>query len=573
VLSSLTEDADSADTCLVMRVTRALGLWAIAACTGAALWLPASALAAATASQSFSSPGEHPFVVPAGVTSLQVSLTGGNGGNGYPAEPGGLGATVVATLSVTPQETLFTEVAGDGQIAAVPGFGGGGAGGQNEDNAAGAGGGASDVRTCSTNAADPANPSGCAALGSLGSRLAVAGGGGGGGDQGANPGVSGGEGGGAGGPGAAGLPDNEGKGGLGGKAGGQNAGGEAGGNSSSGAAGGGLLGAGGEGGAGYEFVGGGGGGGGGGIHGGGGGGGGDEKTEVSVPAVGAGGGGGGGSSGVPTGVTRVASFAVEQTPPSTQPAATYTWTLPPPAAVTAAPQTLTSTTASLSGTVNPDGSVITGCEFSISPAPPSGASSPCAQQVGAGGTPVAVSAALSGLSPGTAYTVTLAAASAQGSSSGVPMTFTTLSSSSATNGATLSVTNLKLSPSRFKRGKRAAKLARAKPTPTATTISFTLSRAATAQLDFEVARTGVLVGRTCSVISKAHSKGTRCALYTALSHHLTVAAHAGANRIGFDGVLDGRVRLATGSYRLLLRATAGTASATAAQRPTFTLLG
>jgi hypothetical protein len=38
---------------------------------------------AATASQAFTTFGEHAFVVPTGVTSVQVSLVGGTGGSAY----------------------------------------------------------------------------------------------------------------------------------------------------------------------------------------------------------------------------------------------------------------------------------------------------------------------------------------------------------------------------------------------------------------------------------------------------------------------------------------------------------
>jgi hypothetical protein len=45
------------------------------------------------------------------------------------------------------------------------------------------------------------------------------------------------------------------------------------------------------------------------------------------------------------------------------------------------------------------------------------------------------------------------------------------------------------------------------------------------------------------------------------------------NRISFDGVLDGGRRLSPGAYRLSLTASDAGARTTAAQRPTFTLLG
>src|SRR5271165_4339127 len=141
---------------------------AISACTGLGL-APAIARAAETRSQSFASTGhEQVFVVPAGVSSLQVTLIGGSGGN-TGSSIGGLGEKVLGALAVTPGEQLFTEVGGDGTDY-EPGYNGGG----QESGPSGGGGGASDVRTCSESA--------CQQTASLDSRLLVAGGGGGGGE-------------------------------------------------------------------------------------------------------------------------------------------------------------------------------------------------------------------------------------------------------------------------------------------------------------------------------------------------------------------------------------------------------
>jgi hypothetical protein len=95
--------------------------------------------------------GVQSFVVPAGVTSITVSVSGAAGGpDGYGTQPG-LGATVTATLAVTPGTTLTLQVGGVGGAGtdAVPGSGGyngGGAGGADTSYAGGGGGGASDIR-------------------------------------------------------------------------------------------------------------------------------------------------------------------------------------------------------------------------------------------------------------------------------------------------------------------------------------------------------------------------------------------------------------------------------------------
>ena len=403
---------------------------AVGAIAGAML-SPVGADAAETASASFTTTGEHAFVVPAGVTSVQVTLVGGTGGEGSESHnthkaPGGAGRIAVATLAVSPGETLFAEVAGNGLSAGMGGYGGGGTGGLRAFNGegGGGGGGASDVRRC----AMAQSPASCAPGSSLASRLVVAAGGGGGGGAGGetpspNNSIEGGSGGEGDTTGAGGAQDaKKDHGGGGGKQGGPSSPGAPGAESELEATAGGL----GTGGNGGQSFSGGGGGGGGGVFGGGGGGGGGSTSEPGfILYNSAGGGGGGGGSGVPAGTTGVSGFSFAEPLPGAQPSAAFTWTLPPPAAVTGSPQAVTSTSATLTGTVNPDGSSVNACNFLVSPAPPSGASIPCSQQVGAGASPLAVSAALGGLSPATVYTVTLVASSAQGTSTGAPVTFTT----------------------------------------------------------------------------------------------------------------------------------------------------
>jgi len=546
----------------------------------AAMVGPAGAQAAETASQSFATTGEHTFVVPAGVTSLRVTLVGGSGavgglGNSGFHAPGGTGATAIATLAVNPGQTLFAEVAGNGQINGIGGYGGGGAG-THSGETAGGGGGASDVRTCSATASS----SSCSGGSSIASRLVVAAGGGGGGRGGADTGdsvsIKGGAGGEGDAPGGAGAFDPNGdNGGDGGQQGGANSPGAGGGHSAV-AASPGELGVGGNGGTSLAAV---GGGGGGGVFGGGGGGGGLFSEKAGNFFNSAGGGGGGGGSGVPEGASGVSGFTREPTAPGTGPVVTFSWTSPPPAASTGIPTSVSATTATLNGAVNPDGSSVADCHFVISPAPAAGALLPCPQQIGAGSTPVAVSVSLVGLSPAASYTVTLVAASAQGTSTGAAVTFLTpiaaaSSSSAASSGDRgLTVGGLRLSPSHFRHGKHLATLAKTgtKGLPAATTISFTLSAAATVTLTFERPQSGVLVGHKCVARTKVHRNNRPCTRYLKASGAVRRSAHAGAGRIRFEGVLDGGKALAVGTYRLSLAASAAGSTATAAQHPTFTL--
>jgi hypothetical protein len=174
--------------------------------------LPACAAAEQSAPVTFTGEGEHVFTVPAGVTSVNVQLVGARGaaarlefGGAPPA--GGRGGRIEGTLPVSPGETLFVEVGGEGaqdlsETIGLGGFNGGGNGAFAEfpgHAAGGGGGGATDVRTCSMTPSTPGQPAACATTATLASRLLVAGGGGGAGGQSSIHG-SGGGGGGAGAP-------------------------------------------------------------------------------------------------------------------------------------------------------------------------------------------------------------------------------------------------------------------------------------------------------------------------------------------------------------------------------------
>jgi len=161
---------------------------------------------------------EQQFVVPAGVTSITAhawgaqGAAGANGGTGAIGGAGGLGGYATGARSVTPGETLYVNVGGQGNA-----FNGAGTGGTAN---AGNGGGASDVRAGGT---------------ALANRVLTAGGGGGGGRAGcelnfAHGGAGGAGGGGAGGNGVDAPTPNSGPSGVagGGKGGTLGAGGAAG---------------------------------------------------------------------------------------------------------------------------------------------------------------------------------------------------------------------------------------------------------------------------------------------------------------------------------------------------------
>eukprot|EP00597_Dinobryon_sp_UTEXLB2267_P001440 CAMPEP_0170066908 /NCGR_PEP_ID=MMETSP0019_2-20121128/6459_1 /TAXON_ID=98059 /ORGANISM="Dinobryon sp., Strain UTEXLB2267" /LENGTH=277 /DNA_ID=CAMNT_0010274175 /DNA_START=269 /DNA_END=1103 /DNA_ORIENTATION=+ len=104
--------------------------------------------------------GSHSWSVPLGVSKIYVQLTGGSGGADATYN-GGFGEIVTSLISVTPGQTLYLVVGGEGGKPPVGsgGFNGGGGNGGN-----GAGGGGDDIRT---------------ALSDTSTRIVVAAGGGG----------------------------------------------------------------------------------------------------------------------------------------------------------------------------------------------------------------------------------------------------------------------------------------------------------------------------------------------------------------------------------------------------------
>ena len=85
----------------------------------AAIALAPAAQAATTQNFSFTG-GEQTLTVPAGVSTIHVLAVGGHGGQSSSAD-GGFGAVVEADLDVTPGQTLFVDVGGNGSAGTFDG--------------------------------------------------------------------------------------------------------------------------------------------------------------------------------------------------------------------------------------------------------------------------------------------------------------------------------------------------------------------------------------------------------------------------------------------------------------------
>ncbi|HTY96853.1 MAG TPA: IPT/TIG domain-containing protein [Solirubrobacteraceae bacterium] len=96
-----------------------------------------------------------------------------------------------------------------------------------------------------------------------------------------------------------------------------------------------------------------------------------------------------------------------------------------PTVVTGVAGEITQTTATLNGTVDPNGSEVTECVFEYGPGVSYGYSAPCTPAPGSGDGPVSVTAALTALTPGSTYHYRVKARNAHGTASGNGATFQT----------------------------------------------------------------------------------------------------------------------------------------------------
>lgn len=99
--------------------------------------------------------------------------------------------------------------------------------------------------------------------------------------------------------------------------------------------------------------------------------------------------------------------------------------LPAPVALTGGPSAVMQSTASVAGTVNPEDAPLSSCRFEYGTSSGYGQSVPCASVPGPGSAAVEVTAAITGLTPATAYHYRLTAGSAMGQDAGADGTFTT----------------------------------------------------------------------------------------------------------------------------------------------------
>jgi hypothetical protein len=107
--------------------------------------------------------------------------------------------------------------------------------------------------------------------------------------------------------------------------------------------------------------------------------------------------------------------------------------------------------------------------------------------------------------------------------------------------------------------------------PVGTTISFRLSEAARAALTFSQPRTGRRVRGRCRPPTPTNRRNPRCTIPN-VRGSLSVAAHAGTNRVRFQGRLSRSRRLTPGRYTLTITATDSAGNRSGARSTTFTIV-
>jgi streptogramin lyase len=139
----------------------------------------------------------------------------------------------------------------------------------------------------------------------------------------------------------------------------------------------------------------------------------------------------------------------------------------------------------------------------------------------------------------------------------------------AGNGASPQVSNLSVSPSRFRVGPQATAVSAASGA-TGTTITYTLSKAANVKLQFLRPLPGRRKGSRCVAPSRSLRKARRCTRLSSKGR-LTRTGQQGTNSVAFSGRI-GRKALKPAKYQVAITATDSAGQTSAVQTASFTVL-
>jgi hypothetical protein len=239
----------------------------------------------------------------------------------------------------------------------------------------------------------------------------------------------------------------------------------------------------------------------------------------------------------------------------------------PPVPTLGSPTGTGNTGTTLNGSVNPDlRDAVYHFEYGRTTAY---GSSTAATDAGPGGSPVAATATVTGLSPGTTYHYRLVATNGDGTASTGDATFTTTGAPPPPPSPAIS--HVSQSASRWKAGKALPHISAKSKLPTGTTFKFTLNESARVTLTFTQKVTGRRVGHRCVKQTRHNRHHSRCSL-TARRGSLSFTGHAGVNAVVFQGRISRRVKLAPGTYTLTITAINSARQSAAPKRLVFTIV-
>jgi hypothetical protein len=250
-------------------------------------------------------------------------------------------------------------------------------------------------------------------------------------------------------------------------------------------------------------------------------------------------------------------------------AGAYEWA--PPTAIIRTAVSITSTTATIQGQLNPNAKTAS-FHFEFGTTAVYGSSTPT--QNADGLSERAVSADLSGLAPNTTYHYRLVATNPDGTSFSQDAAFTTAALPTSPSGFGLDTTppvflSASINPKAFavnRRGPREVpvRLARVRK---GTTIRYSLSESARIVFTVERVLAGRTVGGRCVAATRGNRSRRACKLYKAVGRFAAQAV-AGSNQNQFSGRI-GRRSLIPGAYRLTLVATDAAGNASLPRRLRF----
>ncbi|HEX3911349.1 MAG TPA: choice-of-anchor Q domain-containing protein [Solirubrobacteraceae bacterium] len=244
-----------------------------------------------------------------------------------------------------------------------------------------------------------------------------------------------------------------------------------------------------------------------------------------------------------------------------------------PGASTGAATAVNTTIATLAGAADEDPAVATGTVFFQYGTSASYGSQTAAQSLAAGSSATPFSAALTDLAPGTVYHFRAVAGSVYGTAFGVDRTFvTTVPPRFIGPPLSLKLSSVTQSHARWRAGNALASVSRKRGRPPlGTSFSVTLSQGATLRLAFLQQRGGRKVKGKCLAPSGKNRGKPRCKRSLARGV-LAVPGKAGANKIGFQGRVSRKVKLAPGSYTVVITAVAAGGQRSSPKRLSFTIV-